>query len=83
MCAREVDNLLTLPDDAICRECETTATLEEDPVEREHAAAAVVLPDLPEALERKESDDSQEDGARLLLELEGRGEVASRPAEAK
>ena len=67
------------PDDVVRGEGEAAAVLEEDPVERDDAAAAVVLPDLPEALEREEGDDAQEDGARLLLQLEGRGEVASRP----
>ena len=71
------------PDDVVRGEGEAAAVLEEDPVERDDAAAAVVLPDLPEALEREEGDDAQEDGARLLLELEGRGEVASRPGDQK
>ena len=55
------------PDDVVGGEGEAAAVLEEDPVERDNAAAAVVLPDLPEALEREEGDDAQEDGARLLL----------------
>ena len=67
------------PDDAICWEREAPTILEENLVEREHAAAALVFPDLPEALKRKEGDYSQENGTRLLLEPEGRREVASRP----
>ena len=62
-----VPEYICLPDDVVRGEGETAAVLEEDPVERDDAAAAVVLPDLPEALEREEGDDAQEDGARLLL----------------